>query len=412
MPTLPRDRWPDASLPMMLDPYRYISRRARQLRSNAFRTRLMGRRAVCLTGPEAAAFFYAPGRTSRVGAAPQPIADVIFGRGGIQQLDGARHLHRKALFLALLQGEPLDRLVLSLEEAWDAAAGDWAGADSIDVFEETSQMLAAAVCAWAGVPVERRALPEVARMLRSLFLHAADFSPSYLRGRTNRARADRWARGAVLQARQDRVAGRADPVAQVAGWKEIDGNPIPADVAAVELLSVLRTTVAMSVYFTFVAMALHRHPEHRRRVAADDRHAHAFVQEVRRLYPFFPVIGALATEELSWSGARIPAETRLVLDLYGTCRDPHAWDQADRFQPERFLDWPGDPWTMIPQGGGDHASTHRCAGEWVTIRLMEVRARRLARARYEVLTPDAVPNYRALPALPKGGFRLGGFRPG
>jgi fatty-acid peroxygenase len=66
---------------------------------------------------------------------------------------------------------------------------------------------------------------------------------------------------------------------------------------------------------------------------------------------------------------------------------------------------------MVPQGGGDHSITHRCAGEWATIRLMDLFAERLARADYDVLTPEAEPDYSTPPGLPKGGYALVNFRP-
>jgi fatty-acid peroxygenase len=159
-------------------------------------------------------------------------------------------------------------------------------------------------------------------------------------------------------------------------------------------------------------MALHRHPGCRESVALDAAFRDAFVQEVRRLSPFFPALAAVAAQDTDWNGAAIPGGTRVVLDLHGTCRDPRAWEEPDAFRPERFLGRTFDPWALIPQGGGDHAVTHRCPGEWITIRLMRIFARRLALAQYDVATPGARPEYRRAPALPKGGFQLSGFRRG
>jgi fatty-acid peroxygenase len=130
------------------------------------------------------------------------------------------------------------------------------------------------------------------------------------------------------------------------------------------------------------------------------------------VYPFFPAVAARTVAATAWRTEEIAADTRAVLDLYGTCRDPRIWEDADAFRPARFLDWSGDLWALIPQGGGLREQTHRCPGEDITIRLMAFFAREFARARYEVTTPDACPNFRATPALPKGGFQLAGFRPG
>ena len=409
MNQVPRDPWPDATLPLLRDPYRYISRRCRRLGTDAFRTRLLGKPTLCVTGPEAARFFYEPGAFTREGAIPERIAGVLFGQDGIQRLDGERHHHRKALYLDLLTGPGLDDLDAAAADFWDAAALRFSKAEQIDVFPEMARVLTEAVCRWAGVPLKPSEVPATAEMLTSMFLHAAAVGPRHRQGVRMRRRAHDWARSHIRRARHDRAAGRRDAVSMIAGWQDVDGNAITADVAATELLSVLRPTVAVAVYVTFTVMALHRHPEHREAVAQDPEARHQFVQEVRRVYPFFPMTGAVSVRDLEWAGQPIPRGTRVLLDLYGTCRDPLAWSDPDRFLPERFDGWTGNPWTMIPQGGGTHGITHRCAGEWITIRLMELFAERFAGSDYDVLTPDAAPDYRTAPALPNGGVLLSNF---
>jgi fatty-acid peroxygenase len=412
MPLPPRDLWPDATLPLLADPYRFASRRARALRSDIFRTRLLGRPAVFLTGPEAAAFFYAPGVFTREGAMPERIAQVLFGKGGVQRLEGPPHRHRKGLWLALMTDDALDRLGRAVERAWDEAIPELSATEEVDVFLHAARVLTVAVCRWAGVPLDPRFADETSVMLSSMFLHAAAVGPEHRRGRMNRGRAQDWAARLVLAARHGRVPPEGSLLGRLAAWTDPDGTPLAAEAAATELLSLLRPTVATAVYTCFVAMALHRHPRHREAVAADPAFRHAFVQEVRRLSPFFPVLAARPVADTAFRGASIPAGTRTILDLYGTCRHPAAWEAPGRFRPERFLRGAGDPWSMIPQGGGAHAGTHRCAGEWMTQRIMEVLACRLAGASYRVVTPEVRPNYRTAPALPKGGFLITEVRAG
>jgi len=410
MNQVPRDPWPDATLPILRDPYRYISRRSRAFGADAFRTRLLGQPALCMTGPDAARFFYEPGAFTRQGAIPERIAGVLFGPDGIQRLDGEWHRHRKALFIDLMTGPTLDDLDAFAAESWDAAAVRFSEVEQIDVFPEIARVLTEAVCRWAGVPLGPNEVPATAEMLSSMFLHAGAVGPKHRRGVEMRSSAQAWARSHIRRARHDRAAGRRDVVSAIAGWYDADGTPITADVAATELLTVLRPTVAVAVYVTFVVIAMHRHAGYRERIAQDPEVRHWFVQEVRRLYPFFPMTAAMASHDLDWAGQAVPQGMRVLLDLYGTCRDPRVWNDPDRFWPERFKGWGGDAWTMIPQGGGEHRITHRCAGEWATIRLMELFAERFARSRYTVLSPDAAPDYRATPALPEGGLLLGDFR--
>jgi fatty-acid peroxygenase len=412
MHPIPRDLWPDATLPVAVDPYRFIARRARRLGTDAFRSRLLGRPAVFLTGPEAAAFFYAPGRFRRAGAVPELVAGVLFGEGGVQRLDGEEHRRRKALWLSLMTDAALDELDRIVERTWEDALPELVALSSLDVFPQAARILTTSVCRWAGVPLQHGQIGETCTMLSSLFLHAASLGPEHLEGRRNRKRATAWARGLIRSARHSGDPPAADVTGQVSAWRDASGEPLSEEIAATELLNVLRPVVAVAVYVTYLAMALHRHPGCRDGVAHDAACRTAFVQEVRRLYPFFPAVAALAAADTEWQGGAITAGTRAVLDLHGTCRDRRVWEDADAFRPERFTGREHDPWALIPQGGGDHAVTHRCPGEWITIRLMCIFARRLALARYDVATPETRPAWRRAPALPKGGFQLLRFRPG
>ena len=55
----------DGTLELLREPYGFIGRHARLTGRDAFVTRLFGRRAVCLTGPEAAELFYDETRFTR-----------------------------------------------------------------------------------------------------------------------------------------------------------------------------------------------------------------------------------------------------------------------------------------------------------------------------------------------------------
>ncbi|MGG3762755.1 hypothetical protein ABET04_01765, partial [Heyndrickxia coagulans] len=67
-----------------------------------FETRLLGQKAVCISGEEAVKMFYDPEKFKRNGAVPKRIQKTLFGENAIQTLDGKEHLHRKALFLSLM----------------------------------------------------------------------------------------------------------------------------------------------------------------------------------------------------------------------------------------------------------------------------------------------------------------------
>ena len=97
----------------------------------------------------------------------------------------------------------------------------------------------------------------------------------------------------------------------------------------------------------------------------------------------------------------------MLLDLYGTNRDPALWDQPDQFRPERFQHWQENAFDFIPQGGGDHRTNHRCAGEWLTMRLMKRSLNFLVhRLDYQVPEQDLSFSLARFPTLPKSRFRI------
>lgn len=175
----------------------------------------------------------------------------------------------------------------------------------------------------------------------------------------------------------------------------------------------LRPTVAVAAYITFVAHALHQHPEcHREIEAGTDGYADLFVQEVRRFYPFFPSIGARVRHDFTWKSYTFPQRRRVILDLYGTNHDARTWDAPEEFRPERFRGWDESPFNFIPQGGGDHNVNHRCPGEWITIDLMRQAVDILTRGfQYDVPEQDLRIDFSRLPALPRSRFVIRNVRP-
>ena len=413
MPEIPHNRWPESTLALLRDPYQFISKRCRRYRSDLFQTRLMFRKTICMTGPEAAALFYDEDRFTRAGVAPGWLKKTLFGKGGVQGLDGETHRHRKQMFMSLMARERIERLGSSATDWWGVYARKWAGMDQVMLYEEVNEILSRAVCDWAGVPLTE---PEVGRRtgeLMAMFDRAATLSPAHLWSRLARRRAERWIEDLIEEIR----AGRLNPPDESAAWvvamhRDLKGDLLDRHTAAVELINVLRPTVAVSVFITFAALALHQYPMCRERLAAGEAgYADLFAQEVRRFYPFFPAVMARVRHDFEWKGFHFPEGRLVALDLYGTNHDPRTWEEPEAFQPERFRRWDGCPFNFIPQGGGDHHKNHRCPGEWIAIELIKVSSNFLAGGiSYDVPEQDLNIDYARLPALPKSRFVIGKVR--
>jgi hypothetical protein len=85
-----------------------------------------------------------------------------------------------------------------------------------------------------------------------------------------------------------------------------------------------------AAFVAFAGRALHEHPGWRTRIAEGDREAlSAFVHEVRRLYPFVPVLAARAGDRQDVLGVAVARGGLVVLDVHGTDHDP----ATGRIQP-------------------------------------------------------------------------------
>lgn len=413
MPRIPHDEAIDSTTALRRDPYRFIQDRCRRLGADVFEARIGLRPTLFASGPAAAALFYDETRFVRHGAMPEPVRATLIGKGGVQGLDGAAHRHRKQLFLSLMPPERVAHLGELVAARWGDAARGWTARRQVVLYDELQVILTRSVCEWAGVPLAEAEVGRRARQLTALFDAAADVGLGHLRSRLARKRAERWLAGLIERVRGDSLAVPEGSAARaIALHRDLDGRLLPPRIAAVELLNVLRPTVAVAVYITFVAHALHAYPEGRARLAADgEAYADLFVQEVRRFYPFFPSIAARVRHSFEWRGVRFPRGRRVMLDLFGTDRDPRTWEEPDAFRPERFGRSNGGLFGFVPQGGGEHAVHHRCPGEWITLELMRVAVRFLTETiDYDVPTQDLRIDWSRLPALPRSRFVLADVR--
>ncbi len=409
MEVTPRDKSLDSSLALLRDGYRFVQRRRERYRSDIFRTRLMLEPAICIGGEEATRLFYDPERFRRRDAVPKLVRKTLMGEGGVQGLDGEAHQHRKAMFLALMDKTSIDRLMTLMAQQWQAAIRRWEKRGEVTLFPEAQDILCRAACAWAGIPLEAQEMRARARDMGAMVDGFGSIGPRHWRARRARHRSEDWVMVVVERARRSGApddAAMALPLYHVAHHRDLNGEWLDSRIAAVELLNLLRPIVAIATYVVFAALALHRYPEARRQLEREGGdYLECFTQEVRRFYPFTPFLGARAQCDFDWRGHRFRAGELVVLDVYGTNHDPRLWPEPEEFCPERFRQWDGSAFNFIPQGGGDHAGGHRCAGEWITIESIKLALTFLTRfVAYDVPAQDLGYSLRRMPTGPRSGF--------
>lgn len=397
---------------MTRDPYRWISRVGDELGTDCFATRLLLHKVICLRGEEGARLFYDATRFSRRGAAPLNLQLTLLGRGGVQGLDGEQHLHRKQMFVSLLGTGAAEALRSLLREEWRRAAARWGSQPSIRFYDECTQVIFRTACAWAGVPVIESEFPQRLAEVVAMYEHADSLGPRGWWTIGARRRSERWLRGLVEQIRQGRTEVQPGSAASaIAQHRDLQGELLTADIAAVELLNVIRPMTAVAVYVTQAALAMHKWPEEKGTlVSGGQEELERFAQEVRRYYPFFPSALARVRESFEWNGQGFPRGTHVLLDLYGTNHHTALWNEPEAFRPERFRH-PVSPFQFIPQGGGDASRGHRCPGDLFSVTIIKESVDFLVRElTYEVPPQDLELNWKNMPALPRSGLELRSVR--
>ncbi|MGA5193040.1 cytochrome P450 [Streptomyces exfoliatus] len=409
---------PDSTAALLLKGYTWLPDLRRRHDGAPVRARLLGRPVRILHGPRDVDFFYDERHVRRTGALPGFVLDTLFGRGAVHTLDGTAHHVRKKLFLDTLTDPGGVRALADLAgEEWRTAMARCRGRETV-LFDEAAYVLARAVSAWAGLPpVDEATHRRLARDCVAMVDGFAGPGPRHLRARRARAYQERRLARVVEEARAHPAApSPPTPFQAVVAHRDADGTLLDAPTAAVELLNIVRPTVAVAWFVTFAAQALHGAakaaaeggPDVVGRLAdeSSNGHAWAFAQEVRRFYPFVPFVGGLTADGLGPDGERLADGTMLLLDVYGQDHDPDLWDEPYRFQPERFLGASAHhEGLMIPQGGGPRDG-HRCPGEDITVAVLGALVRELARTGFTVPEQDLrIPIHR-IPTRPRSGFRV------
>ncbi|MDC3418432.1 cytochrome P450 [Aquibacillus salsiterrae] len=411
--SLPHVEGIDQSLALLKEGYLFIENRVNRFKLDIFEARVLGEKAIFMRGEEAAKIFYDSDKFQRKGAAPKRVQKTLFGKNAIQTLDGEEHLHRKLLFMSLLTPPNQKKLAELTTEHWEATLVRWENQESIVLFEEAKNILTSVVCKWAGVPLDESELTERADDFIAMIYSFGKIGPEHWQGRRARNRAEEWIRGVVELVRAGELeANSGTALYEMAFFEQPDGTRLDTQMAAVELINVLRPVVANATFITFAALALSQYKEQKQKLktgTSDDMER--FIHEVRRFYPFGPFLGARVRNNFTWNDVAFNKGTLVMLDIYGTNHDERIWGKPNEFNPERFKGWSGGLFAFIPHGGGDPAKGHRCPGEGVTLEVMKATLNFLVhKIEYDIPNQDLNYSLDQLPTLPKSGMELSNIR--
>ena len=137
-----------------------------------------------------------------------------------------------------------------------------------------------------------------------MFESVASVGLNHLLGRHARNYEEIWIGELIDRVRDGKVNPPENTTLHRFAWyRDLEGNLLDTDTAAVEVINILRPIVAIAIFINFTALAVHHYPEEREKLeSGNEKYAQMFVQEVRRFYPFFPFVVALVKKDFTWKG--------------------------------------------------------------------------------------------------------------
>lgn len=407
------DKSLDNTLNLLQEGYLFIKNRIDDYQCDIFETHLLGEKVICMSGEEAAKIFYDEELFKRKGAAPKRVQKTLFGVNAIQSMDGEAHAQRKHLFMSMMTPAHQKRLTELVMKGWKDSAYVWESNKEIVLFDEAKKILFKAACIFTGVPVPESEVEDWADDFSAMVDGFGGVGPRYWQGKTARTRTEEWIKEIIEDVRSGKLKATDDSALHgMAFYREHDGSQMDSQMAAIELINIIRPIVAIGTYIVFMATALNENLEYKKNlITGDDDYIEMFVQEVRRYYPFTPFIGARVRKNFIWNSCEFKENMLVLLDVYGMNHDPKVWNNPNEFQPERFKEKNDRLFKFIPQGGGDPAKGHRCPGEGITIEIMKTSLDFLVnKIAFEVPEQDLSYSLSKMPTLPKSRFIMSNIK--
>ena len=125
MKTIPKDKNFDSSLILLRDGYEFIQKKRQKLGSNIFRTRLMLKETICMSGKEAAEVFYDTEKFQRKDAAPKRVQKTLFLQKGVQTLNNSAYRQRNEMSMSLMKPDSLRGFLKIQKSYWETYIGKW-----------------------------------------------------------------------------------------------------------------------------------------------------------------------------------------------------------------------------------------------------------------------------------------------
>lgn len=298
-------------------------------------------------------------------------------------LDGERHIRMRRVMSTPFHGEAVRKYGQLIEQLATAEVQRWPIGEAFAVHPRM-QAIAVEVILRAVIGVRdpgrmarlRSLLPRVAQT--SLLAYIAETNHPRL-AETRVAAGLPWLRArreADILLQEEIAAHRANPdgrediLALLVAARDEQGEPLSDDELRDQLFTLL--IAGQETTSTALAWCFERLVRHPRALASvqehldSDAHLDAVIHETLRVRPPIDGVPRKLAAPVQIGGYLLPAGTLVIASIIGSHLSP-SFPDPEEFRPERLLDHPPAPYTLIPFGGGPR----RCIG--ASFAMMEMR---------------------------------------
>lgn len=370
------------TLTFLKDEFRFVAKNT-ETHGPIFRANVLGRKAVFLSGPEGTALFNDENYVQRAGGMPDFVEE-IFGGKSLPLLDGEVHRARKQQVLGAFQRDAIESYVPLLQaciERWLARRQK--GGE----FQAAVELKNLALEGIARTMLSIEPGPELDTIIESFGVLTKGFAglPISLPGtRFTRALAarDRILELLRAQVRRHRKRDFGDGLSRVLARTAADGSKISDENAVLELHHFNMAGYLVYCHICALLCELSRHADVRARITAEVDAAgkgaltaakldampylDCVVKELKRFTPLVPVFFGKAKRDFAFNGRRVPAGWTVFWGAHASANFKSTFEQAERFDPDRFsverAEHKRHPCAFAPQGAGELAAGHKCAG--------------------------------------------------
>lgn len=432
-PSSPRPLPSKFSLPLIgetlnfiKDPGGFMIRRSHEL-GRVFMVNILGKKTVCLVGPEAFSLLLDEANAQRKGA-NAPHVEKLFDPHAVPFLDGETHRRRKKLLMEAFTPAALEEYLPVIEQIISRYQKRWEKLGTVALVPELNAMgfsIAATLFTGADPEASAADIETAFGQIGAGLLSIPVAIPGTPYARALKAR--EYLLGIIDKAiAAHEQVPRKDVLSRLLSAR-VGDEKLGKDEVRIETFHFFGAYAAVIGGFSMLAKCLAEDPAVAARVreeisrevppgplalatASKLGYLDRVCKESRRVAPTLPItfFGQIK-RELVFEGFRIPAGFSAVGCIGATVLEDRTYPDASKFNPDRWLN-PTEQQkaAWIPHGGGVHTEGHRCAGEALATLMLKTFAVLLLREHTLQLLPgqDLSPTKDKLFATPAGGLHV------